>query len=248
VLYACRSKLFHRTHLYDVLRGLIYICSLIALNHFGQMSRAYHYIRGEAMIKLYVIFNILEVGVAAMCVVCLCVWCHSRACAAQILSKLCASVGQDAFDSLYRTTRDTPRSYGSLAGHFVVTLVYVVVHSLFLFVQIVSLNVAINSHSNALLTLLVSNNFIELKVLGVVCGFASALRDGTLGVRREVFSRSLGRRTSCKSRAAVGCGLLVVVVAVVVVVVVCVWHAVARTSLLSVWPQMPSNGSSWWCT
>lgn len=168
MLYACRSKLFHRTHLYDVLRGLIYICSLIALNHFGQMSRAYHYIRGEAMIKLYVIFNILEVGVAPMCVVCLCVWCHSRACAAQILSKLCASVGQDAFDSLYRTTRDTPRSYGSLAGHFVVTLVYVVVHSLFLFVQIVSLNVAINSHSNALLTLLVSNNFIELKVLGVV--------------------------------------------------------------------------------
>jgi hypothetical protein len=34
-----------------------------------------------------------------------------------------------------------------------------------LFVQLVSLNVAINSRSNALLTLLISNNFVELKVL-----------------------------------------------------------------------------------
>lgn len=32
-----------------------------------------------------------------------------------------------------------------------------------LFVKIVVLNVAVNSHSNAILTLLVSNNFIELK-------------------------------------------------------------------------------------
>jgi hypothetical protein len=38
------------------------------------------------------------------------------------------------------------------------------VHSLVLFIQLVSLNVAINSRSNALLTLLISNNFVELKV------------------------------------------------------------------------------------
>lgn len=56
-----RKKIFHRAQLYDLLRGLIYICSLVALTRFGQLSRVYHYIRGEAMIKLYVIFNILEV-------------------------------------------------------------------------------------------------------------------------------------------------------------------------------------------
>jgi len=59
-----RRKLFHRSQLYDILRGLIYIAAMLAMNHWGQLSRAYHYIRGEAMIKLYVIFNILEVRVA----------------------------------------------------------------------------------------------------------------------------------------------------------------------------------------
>ena len=38
-----------------------------------------------------------------------------------------------------------------------------VIHSLVLFYQVVTLNVAINSHNNALLTLLVSNQFVELK-------------------------------------------------------------------------------------
>jgi hypothetical protein len=41
-----------------------------------QVSRVYHYIRGEAIIKLYVIFNILE-----------------------ILDKLCASLGSDVIVS-----------------------------------------------------------------------------------------------------------------------------------------------------
>lgn len=39
----------------------------------------------------------------------------------------------------------------------------VVVHSIVLFYQAITLNVAINSYSNALLTLLVSNQFVEIK-------------------------------------------------------------------------------------
>jgi hypothetical protein len=38
-----------------------------------------------------------------------------------------------------------------------------VAHSIVLFYQVVTLNVAINSHSNALLTLLLSNQFVEIK-------------------------------------------------------------------------------------
>lgn len=38
-----------------------------------------------------------------------------------------------------------------------------VAHSLVLFYQLVTLNVAINSYSNALLTLLLSNQFVEIK-------------------------------------------------------------------------------------
>lgn len=37
-------------------------------------------------------------------------------------------------------------------------------HSLLLFAQVVTINVAINSSNTSLLTLLVSNNFAELKV------------------------------------------------------------------------------------
>lgn len=38
-----------------------------------------------------------------------------------------------------------------------------VAHTLVLFYQLVTLNVAINSYSNALLTLLLSNQFVEIK-------------------------------------------------------------------------------------
>jgi hypothetical protein len=37
------------------------------------------------------------------------------------------------------------------------------IHALVYFYQLVSLNVAVNSYDNALLTLLVSNQFVEIK-------------------------------------------------------------------------------------
>lgn len=46
---------------------------------------------------------------------------------------------------------------------FVLYTVYVISHSLVLFYQLVTLNVAVNSYSNALLTLLLSNQFVEIK-------------------------------------------------------------------------------------
>ena len=42
-------------------------------------------------------------------------------------------------------------------------LVYNIVHSTALFYQVITLNVAVNSYSNALLTLLMSNQFVEIK-------------------------------------------------------------------------------------
>lgn len=141
---------FHRGHAYDLIRGALVLISVWALGAV-QVSRVYHYIRGEAIIKLYVIFNILE-----------------------IFDKLACSLGQDVLDALYRTIRDqlggpSGAPVVSLTGgvqtgfHFAVAVAYTVAHSLILFVQIVCLNVAINSRNNALLTLLISNNFVELK-------------------------------------------------------------------------------------
>lgn len=42
-------------------------------------------------------------------------------------------------------------------------LIYNVVHATALFYQVITLNVAVNSYSNALLTLLMSNQFVEIK-------------------------------------------------------------------------------------
>lgn len=46
---------------------------------------------------------------------------------------------------------------------FILSLIYNVVHVLCLFYQVITLNVAVNSYSNTLLTLLISNQFVEIK-------------------------------------------------------------------------------------
>ena len=46
---------------------------------------------------------------------------------------------------------------------FILALAYNVIHSTALFYQVITLNVAVNSYSNALLTLLTSNQFVEIK-------------------------------------------------------------------------------------
>jgi hypothetical protein len=48
------------SHKADLLQGAVIICSCIILMKFDA-SRMYHSIRGQAAIKLYVIYNVLEV-------------------------------------------------------------------------------------------------------------------------------------------------------------------------------------------
>ena len=104
------------------------------------MSRVYHAIRGQAMIKLYVLFTMIE-----------------------IFDRLFSSIGQDVLDSLYYTSKYHPRRVMRMFLDFAVAIIYVVLHSLLLFAQVVTLNVAVNSSNTSLLTLLIFNNFTELK-------------------------------------------------------------------------------------
>ena len=46
---------------------------------------------------------------------------------------------------------------------FMLALLYNIIHVTALFYQVITLNVAVNSYSNALLTLLMSNQFVEIK-------------------------------------------------------------------------------------
>jgi hypothetical protein len=129
---------FHRTHAYDLMRGLLLVLGCWGL-HFLNMSRVYHFIRGQTMIKLYAITGMFE-----------------------IFDKLLCTFGQDAFDSLYWQTcvqPDVPR----IGGAFLVVSGYVLAHSCVYFIHVATLTVAFNSDDQALITVLILNNFSEIK-------------------------------------------------------------------------------------
>ncbi|KAG0361232.1 hypothetical protein BG005_008898 [Podila minutissima] len=108
-------------------------------------SRTYHFIRGQNAMKLYAIFNCLE-----------------------IFDRLCCSFGQDILDSLFSKSTlgsnpPTASRHARPLTFVVLAVLYILAHTMVLFFQMVTLNVAVNSYSNALLTLLISNQFVEIK-------------------------------------------------------------------------------------
>ncbi|KAI5480656.1 protein of membrane protein,Tapt1/CMV receptor family [Pseudohyphozyma bogoriensis] len=140
-----RRRHLRLSHKCDIAKGFIIIGTLLILHRMTDASKMYHTVRGQDTIKLYVIFNVLEIA-----------------------DRLCCSFGQDLQDSLFSKQafgRRTDGSHPALRPVALITLnmAYVVAHTLVLFYQLVTLNVTINSYSNALLTLLMSNQFVEIK-------------------------------------------------------------------------------------
>uniref|UniRef100_A0A1B6ENU0 TAPT1-like protein n=1 Tax=Cuerna arida TaxID=1464854 RepID=A0A1B6ENU0_9HEMI len=106
-------------------------------------SMMYHLIKSQSVIKLYIFYNMLEVG-----------------------DRLFSALGQDLIDSLFWTAtepRGRKRDHIGVLPHFVFVVIYVILHSLLVLCQATTLNVAINSSNKALLTIMISNNFVELK-------------------------------------------------------------------------------------
>ncbi|GAA5883916.1 hypothetical protein JCM1840_002064 [Sporobolomyces johnsonii] len=140
-----RKRHLRLSHKCDLTKAVILAGTLAALHRITDASKMYHGVRGQETIKLYVLFNVLEIA-----------------------DRLCCSFGQDLQDSLFSRATLSRRHDGSHPhirplALFALTWAYVVAHSLVLFYQLVTLNVAINSYSNALLTLLLSNQFVEIK-------------------------------------------------------------------------------------
>lgn len=129
---------FHRTQGFDLMRGAMLFTSVLVLQRIN-MSQVYHFIRGQSIIKLYVLMGMMEV-----------------------LDKLLCSFGQDVFDALHNATRRNPTSrYTAL--YFTITLAYVSFHAVFYFYQVATYMVVVNSADEALVTVLVLNNFSELR-------------------------------------------------------------------------------------
>jgi hypothetical protein len=142
----------------DLSRMMLVVVCMLGLNHVD-ISYLYHYIRGQmsSYIKLYVIYNVLEV-----------------------FDRLFCSLGQDVFEQMSISSqtgygdkeraeneKDKPvRGTWALFLFYVsLSMLYVIGHATVLLIQVVVLNVAINSNNNALITLLVANNFTEIKVM-----------------------------------------------------------------------------------
>jgi hypothetical protein len=128
---------FHRSHLYDMMKGMFMISACYLLLKFN-MSRVYHFVRGQNLIKLYVLMAMLE-----------------------IFDKLLCSFGQDAFDSLHYVT--CMKKMKEMFFAFIIAGLYTILHSSLYFMLLVNLTVAINSSNQALVTVLVLNNFGEIR-------------------------------------------------------------------------------------
>ena len=86
----------------------------------------------------------------------------------QVFDKLLAALGQDVLECLFskETLERKPDGRSKIWRPFwlfALALIYNLVHATTLFYQVITLNVAVNSYSNALLTLLMSNQFVEIK-------------------------------------------------------------------------------------
>ena len=146
-LLACQTVLknpspqfqFHRRHSYQMIQVailfIIYQYVLAAIS----IGKLYHWIRQQAMIKLYVLIAMVEVFDRLMC-----------------------GLGQDCLESMYWNTVHRPRSWRMVIS-ITLVLIYATCHTLILFVHVETMNVAMNSADQALLTLLISGNFAEIK-------------------------------------------------------------------------------------
>ncbi|KAM4555204.1 transmembrane anterior posterior transformation protein 1 homolog isoform 2-T2 [Odontesthes bonariensis] len=136
------SRLLQPAQVCDMLKGLILVLCF-SMMHYVDYSMMYHLIRGQSVIKLYIIYNMLEVA-----------------------DRLFSSFGQDILDALYWTAtepKERKRDNIGVIPHFFMAVFYVFLHSILIMVQASTLNVAFNSHNKSLLTIMMSNNFVEIK-------------------------------------------------------------------------------------
>lgn len=126
----------------DLLKACILVsCSMLMF--YIDTSMMYHLIKSQSVIKLYIFYNMLEVG-----------------------DRLFSAFGQDTIDALFWTAtepRGRRREHLGVIPHLFFAVAYVFLHSLLVLCQATTLNVAINSNNKALLTIMMSNNFVELK-------------------------------------------------------------------------------------
>lgn len=127
----------------DLLKGSLWLIAAMIIISIDT-NRIYHIIKSQSVIKLYIFYNMLEVG-----------------------DRLLSAFGQDTIDALFWTATEAKernkRGNLGVMMHIIFALVYIILHSGLIMLQATTLNVAINSNNKGLLGIMMSNNFVELK-------------------------------------------------------------------------------------
>ncbi|XP_030959795.1 protein POLLEN DEFECTIVE IN GUIDANCE 1 isoform X2 [Quercus lobata] len=140
-------KMWSAAELSDFGCFLIIACGVTLLQR-TDISLIYHMIRGQGTIKLYVVYNVLE-----------------------IFDRLCQNFNGDVLQTLFNSTEGLASSPPENRRLWVWRFIFdealamgaSIVHSFILLAQAITLSTVIVAHNNALLALLVSNNFAEIK-------------------------------------------------------------------------------------
>lgn len=151
-IFKSKKKLTFKRFIYLIYQPMVYLLlltfTLLYLNNLDTF-KLYHDIRRQNGIKLYVIIQLLEIS-----------------------DKLLTTFGQDLLTYLLnlkfiiyqnKNQKKSKVLYFKLLLIFFINLFYIIIHSIVIIYQIISLNVAINSYSNSLFTLILSSQFSEIK-------------------------------------------------------------------------------------
>jgi hypothetical protein len=122
----------------DLCRTLVLITSVWLFNSNIDFSAVYHYIRAQSLLKLYLLFNMLE-----------------------IIERLVRSWGNDILDSGVRSIVND--KFFSILVHWSGVLVYTVAHTYIHFWRVMLVSVAIVSTDSSMFMIVLTNNFAELK-------------------------------------------------------------------------------------
>ncbi len=135
-IYTTKPIELNIVQIFDLLR-LALLGSSFYLLYQLNLSTVYHRIRSQNTIKLYVLSSMIEV-----------------------IDKLFASFGGDLFDSIQIQLTNNQQLP---IIQTIIAFIYVTLHSLLYLSQVATLTVVINSADDSLLTILILNNFAELK-------------------------------------------------------------------------------------
>ncbi|KAF6767827.1 hypothetical protein AHF37_08882 [Paragonimus kellicotti] len=166
-------RLLYSHEVRDLVRfSLLWICTILLLK--VDSSVAYHEIRTQSVIKIYIFFNLLEVADRLLSAVCQdalddllhtssrlrrnCSWANGSRSEQQ--QQQPAPLGNPLSSS---RSGDTFGLVRDLLFQYCFALICLFAHCFLLLCQVTTLNVAFNSQNKSLVTVFISNNFVELK-------------------------------------------------------------------------------------